>query len=482
MAALGSGAVRASRALLAALLAAAVACSGACSGEGGDETVIPAVDVPVSLPDVPPPPPECDPTADPTGCEDGALCWFERCAPLAEQTVPAGEQAVVGAVASLADEKGGAVVAWHERTAPAAGATARTDRVLAAFLQGDTLGETREVARWETPLTGAEGAGPAGPALALVRGPGEAVTIVRGPDRLVAWRWRAGSWSESAALTTGARLVLSEGSFATAADAEGRLHVAYHDLQTETLDIATLGPEGEWTTAKVYDLATHFGVVTVWGVRLTGTVVDGRAVFALVLESEDNPRVKRGAIVVEQGAAGWEISTPGLADGLVIEGLVTGLAAATDAEGRLTLAWLPFTRQLGVAVRGADGVWTRRELPNVSRTSISDEVHDNLSIRWWQDAVVYAWLGEPKTECACFDVRLAMVRGDRWLEYRARMFGDRLPGDLDLAIDDRGRLLLPVGGGPFPDRGTSALTLLVSALPDWTTTEDTARELIREIR
>jgi len=456
----GAGARRASRTLLAALLATTVA----CSGSGGDVTVIPAPDTAAPGEDVPPPPPpECDPQADPTGCADGGLCWFERCAPLAEQTVPAGEGAVVGSVASLADDKGGALVDWHERTTAA---DPRIDRVLAAVLPGGQAGAPTEVGRWEVPPAGPGDPERAGPRLALVRGPGERVTIVRGPDPLVAWRRDAGAWVESAPLATGARLVTSEGSFAAATDAEGRLHVATHDLQADALAVATLSDDGAWSSAPVFDLGEHFGRTT-WGARLTGTTIGGRAVFAMVLESQENPRVKRGAILAEQGAAGFEVSTPSLADGLVIEGRVTGLAATADADGHLTLAWLPFTRQLGVAVRGDDGTWTQRELPDVSPTSVSDTLHDNLAVRWWKDAVVYAWIGDPKSECACFDVRLAMVRGDEWLEYRVRRFGDRLPGDLDLSIDDTGRLLLPVGGGPFPDRGTGELTLVTSELPDW---------------
>lgn len=453
------------RVALAVLFAALLAGGAACSGEGGDTGAIPGPDTPDVSPDVPPPPPECDPAADPTGCPDGALCWFGRCAAVAEQTVPAGADAVVGAVASLADDKGGAVVAWSER-ATAGGA--REDRILAAFLQGDQLGAAGEVDRWPVPLDEPDDPGPASPRLALARGADRAVALVRGPAPLVAYRWNSGTWEASAPLETDARLVTSEGSLAAVFDAEGRLHVAFHDTEERVMKVATLDPAGTWALASVFDLDEHFDDDT-WGARLAGTAVGDSVAFALVLESESDPQVKRGAIIAELGAAGWEVTTPSLAEGLVLEGRVMGLAATSDAEGRLTLGWMPATRQIGSAVRGEDGRWTQQELPEVSPVDVSEDLHDNLAIRWWQDALVFAWLGDPTNECACFDVRLVMLRDGEWLEYRVRRMADRTAGDLDLSIDNEGRLLLPVGGGPFTDHGTAGVTVFTSGLPDWTT-------------
>ena len=456
------------------LLAAAIR----CAGEDAGGNVIPGPDVADVTPEVAPPPPECDPSADPTGCEDGALCWFARCGAIARVDLASSPGALVGAVASLADEKGGAVVAWHERivTSDEAGAdeagadeagavTARADAIYASFLQGAAPGPPIEVARWD--VAPADGTSP-GPRLLLTRDPGGGVTIVRGPEPLVAYRWQDGVWAATAPFSTGARLVGSEGSMAAAYDGAGLLHVAYHDTQTETdsLDVATLAPDGSWSATPVFDLAGHYDAYP-WGSRVAAASLAGRVVFAHILSSELDPSVRRGAVVVEQTDSGWEVSKPSLADGLVIEGRVMGFAASVDPGGRLTLAWLPHTRQLGFAVRGDDGRWNVERYLDASDTNVSEDVFENVAVRWWQDAVVFAWLGFPQRECSCFDLRMAMFRGGEWLEYRVERYADYAPGDFDLAVDGEGRVLLPVGGGAFPAGGTAAPMLYTGDLPDW---------------
>ena len=431
-----------------------------CTGSDSGGTVLSPPDIiEVLLPEAPgPPPPECDENADPTGCAEGAFCWFGKCALTEASSLTTGAEEIVGAVAAVADGKGSTVVAYHVRrplTGGAEGGAVREDELLAAFRDADgAFGAATLVDRWTETEADATG-----PAIRAVRSDSGTVTLVRGPVALQAYTWRAGGWAASAVQDTGARLHSAEGALAAAMDDQDVLHVAYHDVTREKLMIASLGSDGTWQLEEVEELRE------VWGVLVAATTLQGKVVFVYTKTGE--PADSRGVLLFTQTDGGWHRTNPSTV-GPAIRGVALGLEADVDAQNRLTLGWLTH-KGLGHAIRETDGTWTSPDFEHVLEAAISEDLYRNLTVGWWQDALVLTWIGYPKWECHCFDLRMAMIRGGEWLDHRVVRYEGFAEGKVAAALDGQtGLLTAAVGGGPFVERGIPAPLLYTTQLPDWT--------------
>ena len=448
------------------LLASCLVAVGCHGGQSSAGTV--RVDVADVAPDVPEEvetvaSPECDPAADPTGCEDGAVCWFETCVVFERWAVEGVEErTVVGTVSSAPAAVGGVadlagpIVAFHTRQEVQNDAGSREDSLWIVVQDGKSGSAPMLVERWpvewrtdvRTPTQ------PPGPVLQVVRGSGGEVAVVRGPNPVKAYTWAGGTWKASTELATGAKLHGQEGDLAAVFGSDGRLNVAYHDLGivfdlvVATLGWETGGRDDDWTVTRLGD-KEDFGDIEDWGARVAGATVNGHAVFAYVGWGDLlKPDMVRGAYVVDETSDGWSAATPALDEGLTIAGKVLGFAATSDDEGRLVLAWVNQRSKLGVAVRQTTGTWDQVD-SEPSLIDISEEIPRNLAIGRWRDALLLTWLGLPTRECDCLDLRIAGLRGRRWVEHRLERFAGLDARALALSVGSDGRLVLPVGGGAF---------------------------------